>query len=61
VSQVPEWFDQANDYSPHQHEGELYHLPSDLAQRHNLFGTNPAKVTELQERLDLLRARSQVR
>lgn len=61
VSQVPEWFDQANDYSPHQHEGELYHLPSDLAQRHNLFGTNPAKVAELQERLDLLRARSQVR
>jgi len=55
VSKVPEWFDSENGYSKNEHAGELYDLESDLGQRHNRYSENPAKVSELRERLNAIR------
>ena len=61
VSKVPEWFDQANGYTPHPHPGELYNLRDDLSQKHNLYAEHPDKVRELANLLEQVRATGQVR
>ena len=61
VSKVPEWFDQANDYSKNTLPGELYNLRDDLSQRQNLYAEHPEKVQELSGLLEQIRARGQVR
>jgi len=58
---VPEWFNTANGYQPHDQPGELYNLDSDLAQQHNLYEHMPERVAELSEILKQLRARGQLR
>jgi arylsulfatase A len=60
-TQVPTWFDEENDYQSHEQPGELYNLRLDLAQRHNLYATETAKVEELTEVLESIRAKGQVR
>jgi arylsulfatase A len=60
-SKVPEWFDEENGYTPNDQPGELYDLSADLAQKHNLHGKEPAKVAELTQLLETIRARGQVR
>jgi arylsulfatase A len=60
-SKVPAWFDEENGYSKHEHRGELYDLRADLAQKHNLYASEPAKVKELTELLESIRANGQVR
>jgi arylsulfatase A len=55
VSKVPEWFDTENGYSKNDQAGELYDLESDLGQHHNRYSENPAKVSELRERLSAIR------
>ncbi len=61
VSKVPEWFDQANGYGKNPHPGELYNLRNDLAQKHNLYAEQPARVRELSALLEQVRAKGQVR
>jgi arylsulfatase A len=61
VSAVPAWFNSAHGYAAHDHPGELFDLARDLAQRHNLYGEQPAKVAELQALLAQVRAKGQVR
>lgn len=61
VSKVPEWFDQASNYSSHPYKGELYNLRDDLAQRHNLYAEDPQRVAQLSQLLEQLRAAGQVR
>jgi arylsulfatase A len=60
-SKVPAWFDEENGYSKHEHPGELYDLRADLTQKHNLYASEPAKVKELTELLESIRANGQVR
>lgn len=60
-SAVPPWFDQANGYAKNGFEGELYNLRTDLAQKDNRYGSEPAKVAELKALLAKLRAEGQVR
>jgi len=60
-SKVPEWFDQENGYTMNVHPGELYDLRADLAQKQNLYATEPARVKELTTLLESIRARGQVR
>jgi len=55
VSNVPKWYDQANNYQTNDQPGELYNLRDDLAQRNNLFVQHPEKVNELKLRLDEIR------
>lgn len=59
VTNVPEWFNQANGYRPHSLPGELYDLRNDLAQKHNLYAEHPDKVTELTALLNRVRAKGQ--
>lgn len=61
VSKVPEWFDEANGYTKNVHEGELYNLRNDLAQKNNLYAQEPDKVSELREKLKQIREKSQVK
>lgn len=61
VSKVPAWFDDAHGYSAHDQLGELYNLRADIAQKHNLYASEPKKVLELTERLRQVREKSQVR
>ncbi len=61
VTRVPPWFDPANNYAAHDQPGELYDLAKDLAQRENLYGKMPEKVSELQTLLAQVRAKGQVR
>ncbi|HEX4129013.1 MAG TPA: arylsulfatase [Pirellulales bacterium] len=61
VSKVPEWFDKASGYTTSAYPGELYNLHDDLAQKHNLYGEQPAKVNELTAVLEEIRAHGQVR
>lgn len=60
-SKVPAWFDTENGYSKNEHPGELYDLRVDLAQKQNLYVTEPAKVKELTDLLESIRAKGQVR
>ncbi len=60
-TQVPAWFAQENGYESHEHAGELYNLRLDLAQKHNQYATETAKVKELTEVLESIRAKGQVR
>lgn len=50
-SRVPEWFVEAETYSPLVAPGELYDLKSDPGQRNNLFEQEPRQVAELTKRL----------
>jgi arylsulfatase A len=61
VSRVPPWFDLENGYEPNTHPGELYDLSNDLAQQKNLYAQQPQKVAELQQALQAIRAKGQVR
>jgi arylsulfatase A len=58
---VPAWFDEENGYAKNEHPGELYDLRADLAQMHNLYAAEPAKVKELAALLESIRATGQVR
>jgi arylsulfatase A len=58
---VPAWFDEENGYAKNEHPGELYDLRADLAQKHNLYAAEPAKVKELTALLESIRATGQVR
>ena len=58
---VPAWFDKENGYTRNDQPGELYDLRADLAQKHNLYATEPAKVKELTALLASIRAKGQVR
>jgi arylsulfatase A len=58
---VPAWFDEENGYAKNEHPGELYDLRADLAQKHNLYAAEPAKVKELAALLESIRAKGQVR
>lgn len=60
-SKVPAWFDEENGYTKNEHPGELYDLRADLAQKHNLYATQPAKVKELTALLESIRTKGQVR
>ena len=60
-SGVPPWFDEANGYAKNGFEGELYNLRTDLAQKDNRYGAEPAKVAELKALLAKVRAEGQVR
>jgi arylsulfatase A len=60
-SKVPAWFDEENGYSKNEHPGELYDLSADLAQKHNLYAKEPAKVKELTALLETIRAKGQIR
>ncbi len=60
-SKVPAWFDQENGYVDDDRPGELYDLRADLAQKVNLYAKEPAKVAELTQLLETIRARGQVR
>ncbi len=51
VSRVPEWFDHANGYAKNTQAGELYDLRQDLAQKHNRYADEPARVADLKKRL----------
>ncbi len=55
VSNVPAWFDEANDYSPNEHPAALYDLAEDLPQRNNLFAAYPDLVKELRGELRRIR------
>ena len=61
VSKVPPWFDAANGYSANPNPGELYNLHEDLAQKQNLYSSQPEKVKELTALLEKVRARGQAR
>lgn len=61
VSKVPEWFDKVNGYTKNPHPGELYNLRDDLAQKHNLYAEQAARVRELSALLEQIRAQGQVR
>ena len=61
VSKVPPWFDAANGYSANPDPGELYNLREDLAQKQNLYASQPEKVKELTALLEKVRARGQAR
>jgi arylsulfatase A len=60
-SKVPAWFDLENGHAKNKHPGELYDLRADLAQKRNLYGTEPAKVKELTALLESSRSKGQVR
>ncbi len=60
-TKVPEWFDRENGYLEDEHPGELYNLRNDLAQKRNLYGSEPARVKELTALLGSIRAKGQVR
>lgn len=60
-SKVPAWFDSENGYVEDEQPGELYDLRADLAQKHNLYATEAAKVKELTDVLESIRAKGQVR
>ena len=61
VSKVPEWFNKANGYAANDQPGELYNLRTDLAQKNNLYASEPQKVEELSNRLKEVREKGQVR
>ena len=61
VSNVPAWFDPANNYSTHNEPGELFDLSRDLAQRENLYAQQPEKVAELRALLAEVRKHGQMR
>lgn len=48
-------------YLEDEHPGELYNLRNDLAQKRNLYGSEPARVKELTALLGSIRAKGQVR
>jgi arylsulfatase A len=48
LTNVPPWFDQAMGYSSNRFPAELYHLKSDLSQKHNLYAELPEQVSALQ-------------
>ncbi len=60
-SNIPAWFEEENGYSKNDQPGELYNLRADLAQKHNLYATETAKVKELTKLLESIRAKGQVR
>ena len=51
VSKVPDWFDDANGYAKNTQAGELYDLRQDLAQKHNRYADEPARVEDLRKKL----------
>jgi len=57
VSVVPDWFDEANGYVKNTQPGELYNLRDDLAQKHNRYADDPARVSELKSLLEAAIAR----
>lgn len=61
VTRVPPWFDPQNGYKPNDQPGELYDLSKDIAQKNNLYASQPEKVKELKALLAEIRAKGQVR
>lgn len=51
VSKVPAWYDEQRGYPSNDSPGELYDLSADLAQKHNLYASQPEKVAELKRKL----------
>lgn len=51
ISKVPDWFNEQNGYSEDNLAGELYRLDVDLAQRENLFSSQPDRVEEMRSEL----------
>ncbi|MEN3941048.1 arylsulfatase [Prosthecobacter sp. SYSU 5D2] len=60
-SKVPAWYNEEFGYAKNEHEGELYDLSTDLAQKHNLYAEKPDKVKELTGLLEQVRSKGQVR
>ncbi len=60
-TKVPAWFDSEHGYVEDEHPGELYNLRTDLAQKRNLYATEPARVKELTSLLNSFRAKGHVR
>ena len=52
VTKVPGWFDKQHGYAKHDQPGELYNVRHDLAQRDNLYASQPARVAQLRQLLD---------
>ena len=48
----PEWFKKERGYEPDKFDAELYNLRDDPAQRHNLYGKNPAVAHRLKKLLE---------
>ena len=61
VTKVPPWFDAANGYSANPNPGELYNLREDLAEKKNLYASQPEKVKELTALLEKVRSKGQAR
>jgi arylsulfatase A len=61
ISAVPGWYDVMLGYSKNTQPGELYNLKEDLAQKNNLYSSNPEKVAELSNILKEIKAQGQVR
>ena len=55
ITKVPEWFESKFGYSPNLHDGELYNLKQDLAQKNNLYSEYPERVQELSTLLKTIR------
>lgn len=55
-NQEPNWFKKRRGYKPHEYSGELFNLKDDLAERKNLYGEYPEKVSELKEMLEKYKA-----
>ena len=51
-SNVPDWFNEENDYEPNPHEKALYNLSEDISQRKNLLEEYPEKAAELESLLN---------
>ncbi len=52
VNGEPQWLKDQRGYLAHAHEGELFNLREDLAQRHNRYADKPELVTELKALLE---------
>ena len=55
VSNVPPWYNQANNYPSNDQPGELYNLREDLAQRSNRYTDEPDRVKQLSILLEHIR------
>lgn len=55
ITKVPEWFESKFGYGPNPHDGELYNLKQDLAQKNNRYSEHPDHVQELSQLLKTIR------
>ncbi|MBM3964299.1 MAG: arylsulfatase [Planctomycetes bacterium] len=55
ITKVPTWFESKFGYGPNPHDGELYNLKQDLAQKDNRYSEHPERVQELSQLLKTIR------